>query len=265
MLITLTGRPGKGKTLTLVSIAYKNFIKKNPPLKVWWTEKIKRKPYVYDLSEYSDFPICFKKAKKGKIYYIKGYDSTPIPVSSIFSLKCRIFDLILENKFLPSANFYFDEIQAKYDSMDYKDFPDCIAHYMQAHRHFDNNIYTDSQSQSRIIKRILVLSEEYWNIEDFRKFFGIAICNIRCTWEKSASLEDNSSNNLISDFDYFRRFFRLKKIGSMYDSKYLRFLQEDSKPYKIELYNSLTMTKEDLLTSFFPSEQEKERLKHLRY
>ena len=265
MLTILTGKPGMGKTLTLTYFAYRNFKEKNPPFKVWWTEKIRRKPYVYDLSEYSDFPIVFKKPKKGKIYYIKGYDNTPIPVSIISSLQCRIFDLILDNKFLPGANFYFDEIQSKYDSMEYKDFPDAIAHYCQAHRHFDNNIYISSQSQSRIIKRLLVLAEEYWDIQSFRKIFGFAFCNIRRSWEMSASLENGMINDQIADVDYFRRIYRIKKIGNMYDSKYMRYLQENSKPYKINMYPSLQLTKDNLLSSFFPSVEEKDRLKRLRY
>ena len=48
------------------------------------------------------------------------------------------FDLTLNNKFKEGADFYIDEIQQKYDSMEYKDFPDSIAHYFQCHRHFDN-------------------------------------------------------------------------------------------------------------------------------
>lgn len=265
MLTILTGKPGMGKTLTLTYFAYKNFKEKNPPFKVWFTEKILRKKYIYDLSEYSDFPIVFKKPKKGKIYYIKGSDGIPIPVNSICSLKCRIFDLILDNKFLDGADFYFDEIQAKYDSMEYKDFPDAIAHYCQAHRHFDNNIYIASQSQSRIIKRILVLAEEYWSIQSFRKLFGFAFCTIRRSWEMSASLENGMINDEIADVDYFRKIFRIKKVGNMYDSKYMRYLQDDSKPYKIDMYDSLQLSKPDLLSSFFPSREEKEHLQKMRY
>lgn len=265
MLTILTGKPGMGKTLTLTSIAYSNFKSKNPVFRVWFTEHILRKRWVYDISEYSDFPIVFKRPKKGKIYYVKDDLGNIIPVDRVCSLKCRIFDLRLDNKFRDNANFYFDEIQAKYDSMEYKDFPDCIAHYCQAHRHFDNNIYISSQSQSRIIKRLLVLAEEYWDIQSFRKIFGFGICTIRRTWEMSASLENGMINDDIADVDYFRKFFKIKKVGNMYDSKYLRFLQQDSKPYISNMYDSLQLSKNDLLNSFFPSEQEKEQLKRLRY
>ena len=170
-IIIVDAKPGFGKTLLMTYFAYKNFKKKNPPLKVFWREKIRRKPYIYDLSEYSDFPIVFKRPKKKKGKYRKYYyyDSFNNVRESdhITSLKCRIFDMILDNKFRDGADFYIDEIQQKYDSMEYKDFPDSIAHYFQAHRHFDNNIYTNSQSQSRIIKRVLCLGEEYWSVYSF--------------------------------------------------------------------------------------------------
>lgn len=265
MLIILTGKPGMGKTLTMTYFAYKNFRRDNPRLKIFWTEKIRRKKYVYINKQYSDYPIVFLRPKKGRIFYVYDEKGTPVPTDHICSLKCRIFDLILDNKFQDGANFYFDEIQAKYDSMEYKDFPDSIAHYFQSHRHFDNNIYISSQSQSRIIKRILVNAEEYWNIQSFRKIFGFGICNIRRTWEMSASLENGMINDKLVDVDYFRKLFKLKKIGNLYDSKYLRFLQEDSKLYESKQYNSLQLSKNDLLNSFFPSNEEKEKIKKMRY
>ena len=267
-VIIVDAKPGFGKTLLMTYFAYKNFKQKNPPLKVWFTEHIKRKPYIYDLSEYSDFPIVFKRPKKKKKGYkiYRYYDSlNNISESThLTSLKFRIFDLILDNKFKEGANFYIDEIQQKYDSMEYKDFPDSIAHYFQAHRHFDNNIYTNSQSQSRIIKRVLCLGEEYWSVMSFRKILGFVIMHIRITFDMHNNLESNNGNTNV-DFVEKRIIFRLKKIGKMYDSKYLRYLQEDSKPYITSMYDSLQLNKEDLLNSFFASDEEREKLKKQRY
>lgn len=267
MLTLIFGKPGMGKTLTMTSLCYRNFKQKNPPLKVWFIEHILRKKYVYDLSEYSDYPILLKKPKKNKIYYY--YDENNEVKSSPYltSLKFRIFDLHLDNKFKEGANFYIDEIQQKYDSMEYKDFPDCIAHYCQSHRHFDNNIYICSQSQSRVIKRLVVLAEEYWDIRNFRVFFGrIVMCNIRCTWDMSANLENGIMNDDNIDVDYFRKFFRLKKIGKMYDSKYLRHLQDNTPTYHTSMYdNSLLLDKDTLLNSFFPSSDERKNLFDRRY
>lgn len=263
-VIIIDGKPGMGKSLLMTYFAYKNFKEKNPPLKVWFSEKIKRKPYIYNLSEYSDFPIVFKRPKKKKHYYFYDELNNVISSDSLCSLKCRIFDLTLNNKFKENANFYIDEIQQKYDSMEYKDFPDSIAHYFQCHRHFGNNIYTNSQSQSRIIKRVLCLGEEYWSIISFRKIFGFVIINVRISYDMHNNLESNNGN-FNTDFIEKRIIFRLKKIGSMYDSKYLRYLQNDSIPYRSCMFNSLQVDKNYILYSFFPTNEEREKLKKMRY
>ena len=266
MLVLITGKPGMGKTLTLTSICYKNFKQKNPPLKVWFREKILRKKWVYDLSEYSDYPILLKKPKKNKLYYYYDENNEIQCANYLTSLQFRIFDLHLDNKFIHGANFYIDEIQQKYDSMEYKDFPDCIAHYCQSHRHFDNNIYICSQSQSRVIKRLIVLAEEYWDIRNFRIFFGkLAMCNIRCTWDMSANLENGLMSDDLIDVEYFRKFFRINKIGHLYDSKYLRNLQEGARLYPSHMFNSLLLNKQMLLNSFFPSSDERKDLLGKRY
>ena len=205
-VIIIDAKPGFGKTLTMTYFAYQNFKKKNPPLKIWFREHILRKKWVYDLSEYSDFPILFKKKKKRKKYLIYNSSGEVIEVPEIMSLKFRIFDLYLENKFRDGANFYIDEIQQKYDSMEYKDFPDSIAHYFQCHRHFDNNIYTNSQSQSRIIKRVLCLGEEYYSIYSFRIIFGFVFLHIRVSYEMHNNLESNNGNSNI-DYDDKRIIF----------------------------------------------------------
>lgn len=263
-VIIIDAKPGFGKTLLMTYFAYQNFKKKNPPLKVWFTEKIKRKKWVYDISEYSDYPILFKKRKKKGNYLVYNSNGDVVPVNEIMSLKWRIFDLVLDNKFRPNADFYIDEIQQKYDSMEYKDFPDSIAHYFQCHRHFDNNIYTNSQSQSRIIKRVLCLGEEYYSIYSFRILFGFVFMHIRITYEMHNNLESNSGNTDV-DFEDKRIIFRIKKIGNMYDSKYLRHLQDNSSSYQTSMYNSLDLNKEDLLNSFFPSDEERKKIKEMRY
>ena len=139
-MILLTGKPGTGKTLTLTSFAYKNFKEKNPPLKIWFKEHILRKKHIYDLSEYSDYPIIFKRPKKNKTYLYYDENNEVKESSYLTSLKFRIFDLYLDNKFKDNADFYIDEIQCKYDSMEYKDFPDAIAHYYQNVYELDNNV-----------------------------------------------------------------------------------------------------------------------------
>lgn len=269
MLVIITGKPGMGKTLTLTDYARQCFKEDNPPLKVWFTEKILRKKWTYVNKIYSDYPIILKypskKHRNDLNFNVYDESNNIVQTNVISSLQGRIFDLTLDNKFPTGSKFFFDEIQAKYDSMDYKEFPDSIAHFCQAHRHFDSDIFISSQSQSRIIKRLVVLAEEYQDIRSFRKIFGFAIVHIRKTWDMSANLENGLYNDNISDVEYVRRIFRIKKVGKMYDSKYLRFLQQDSKPYKSKMYNSLQLSRNQLLTNFFPTDEEKERIKKLPY
>lgn len=263
-VIIIDAKPGFGKTLLMTYFSYQNFKRKNPPLKVWISEKIKRKKWVYDISEYSDFPILFKKPKKNKKYYVYNDNKEIVALPQITSLSTRIFDLNLKNKFREGANFYIDEIQQKYDSMEYKDFPDSIAHYFQCHRHFDNNIYTNSQNQDRIIKRVLCLGEEYYSIYSFRIILGFVIMHVRISYQMHNNLESNNGNYNV-DFDEKRFIFKIKKIGNMYDSKYLRHLQDNAKLYKSKMFDSLQLKEEDILYSFFPTEDEKEKLRKMRY
>lgn len=263
-LIIIDGKPGMGKTLLLTWFAYKDFKEKNPPLKVWFTNKFKKTKWVYDNSIYSDFPILLKKPKKNKTYFVYDDYSEVISSSFISSLKFRIFDLVLDNRFRSKSLFLIDEIQQKYDSMEYKDFPDSIAHYCQLHRHFDSNIVTCSQSQSRIIKRVLCLACEYWTIVSFKILFGFVILHIRVTFDMHNNLESNTGNFNV-DYEDRRIIFRLKNVGSMYDSKYCRHLQDNSKKYQTSMYNSLDLTKEQLLYQFFATDKERENLKKMRY
>ena len=263
-VVIVDAKPGFGKTLLMTYFAYKNFKDKNPPLKVWFTEKIKRKKYIYDLSEYSDFPILLKRKKKKKKYYYYDINGDILYSDSLYSLKFRIFDLYLGNKFLPNADFYIDEIQQKYDSMEYKDFPDSIAHYFQCHRHFNNNIYTNSQSQSRIIKRVLCLGEEYWSVESFKIRFGWCIMHVRISYDMHNNLESNSDDYKV-DCSHKRIIFKIKKIGSMYKSKYLENLQKDSSLYQTTMYDSLDLDKSQILHNFFPTFEERKALKERDY
>lgn len=259
-VIIVDAKPGFGKTLSMSWFALDNFKRKNPPLKIWFTEKILRKPYIYDLSEYSDFPILLKdKRKNGKPYYYKDINGDILSSDKLYTLSFRIFDLFCGHYFLPGANFYIDEIQQKYDSMEYKDFPDSIAHYFQCHRHFDNNIYTNSQSQSRIIKRVLCLGEEFWSIYSFRILLGFCIMHIRITYEMHNNLESNNGNLNVDSTDK-RLIFRIKKIGGRYSSKYLSAILDDTPPYQTKMYDSLYLTKEQILHNFFPTEEERKAL-----
>ena len=276
MLGLILGKPGKGKTLTLTDIGYRKFKKDNPPIKVWFFEKILRKKWVYTIHCYSDYPIIFKEPKTDKEgnYIItektrkyKFYDENNNVRESytISSIPLRIFNMTIDNRLQKDSTILIDEIQTKYDSMEYKDFPDSIAHFYQIHRHLDLDIFISSQSQSRVVKRVVVLSEEYNDIVSFHKIFRWAFLKIRRTWDMSANLENGVYNDSIADVEYYRKVINLKKVGKLYDSKYLRHLQDDSTSYPVLQFNSKTLSKEQLLYLFFPTIDEKKKLKNMRY
>ena len=112
MLVILTGKPGTGKTLTMTDYARRYFREDNPPLRVWFTEKILRKKWIYKLRIYSDYPITFLEPKKGRSYLVYNEEGIPVQVDRVSSLICRVFDLTLKNKFIDGAKFFFDETRS---------------------------------------------------------------------------------------------------------------------------------------------------------
>jgi hypothetical protein len=168
--------------------------------------------------------------------------------------------------FNDGACFYIDEIQAMYDSMEYKDFPDCIAHFFQAHRHLEyNRIYTNSQSLSRIIKRVLVVTEEYWKIKESRKLLWWVITDYELTWELSAGNETKVLSDDIVDRDYVTTKFKAKRVYDAYYTKYLKGLKEKGEKYPNIMWDNLQMSYDDIMYNFFPTQAEKEELANERY
>ena len=108
MLIIITGKPGTGKTLTLTDYARQCFKEDNPPLKVWFTEKILRKKWNYVNHIYSDYPIILKypskKHRNSLNFNVLDESGNIIQCNAISSLQGRIFDLTLDNKF-PTGQF----------------------------------------------------------------------------------------------------------------------------------------------------------------
>jgi hypothetical protein len=267
MVITITGRPGKGKTLNMVYEAIKDFKKDNSFIKRFWITKILRKEYLWKVNEYSNFPIILKPPKKNKKYKIEDFWTKEIiEVDKIGAYEIRLFDMRIKYNFNEHARFRIDEIQAMYDSMEYKDFPDCIAHFFQAHRHLDYDvIMTNSQSLSRIIKRVLVVTEEYWNIQTFHKFLGWVFVTYKLTWDLSAGNETKIVNDVIAEIEYSSRLFRCNKVFKAYNDKYLAGMKEKGIPYKNVMWKDLVMNYDTIMNTFFPTEEEKTELRNERY
>lgn len=283
----LSAPPGQGKTLNMTKIAIDIFKAQNP-----FFYRLKKSNILID-NIYSNYPILLWYQKEPfkyldgsnnlrdsvplkKIYdeelkqeYYQECDKEEAEKYGCFSNKLRFTDMRIKWKFLVGASFFIDEIQYIYDSMEYKDFPDCIAHFFQVHRHLSYNmIYTNSQSLSRVIKRVLCVSEEFWNVielKQYKLFPFLSKTTFKITTDIIGS--KNSENDLVEDrnAEYITQRFFNKRVYNGYITKYLGALNEDLPQYKTEPYESLKMSKSDILKGFMISNKEKEELKEMLF
>lgn len=175
----------------------------------------------------------------------------------------------LKYNFGVDASFFIDELQYIYDSMEYKDFPDCIAHFFQIHRHLMYNmIYTNSQSLSRVIKRVLCVSEEFWNVVELKQYLLLPFLS-KTTFKITTDIigSKNSENDLREDFnaEYVTDRFFNKRVYRGYITKYLGALNDGLPFYNKGQYESLKMEKKEILNGFMISNKEKEELKEMLF
>lgn len=280
-VISITAPPGGGKTLIMTYLGIKEFRLDNPRL-----ARLK-KDYKYKINIYSNYPILLHYQKKpflvdrnnGKVEHsvplkfeyneeLRKEILTPCDLKDavfygVFSNKLNFTDMRIKYRFNFNATFLIDEIQYIYDSQDYKDFPDCIAHFFQVHRHLGyNKIYTNSQSLSRIIKRVLNVSEEFYNIIEYKKYLLLPFLS-RCSFKITYDISDGKEKeNKVKEDDFIKdlRFFH-KRIYNAYATRYLSYLNNGLPEYNNVGYTSLIMEKSDILSSFIVSNDKKEELK----
>lgn len=283
----ISAPPGAGKTLNMTRLAialYKeanNFFKRH------------NENYVHYNSIYSNYPILlWYQKKKFKYMLPNGLIKTSEPIKKIydeklkceyyvickeeereyygcFSMKIKFTDMRLTYDFGDDASFFIDELQYIYDSMEYKDFPDCIAHFFQVHRHLCcNMIYTNSQSLARVIKRVLCVSEEFWNVIELKTYkllpflskveFKITTDIIGSKNSENEKYEDNRAI-------YEKTYFLNKRVFNGYITKYLGALKDGLPYYNCQNFESLKMTKQDIMKGFIISNKEKEELKEMLF
>lgn len=289
MAVRILSAPvGKGKTLNLSRIAIKLYKDENTFL------KRHKKDYIHYNSIYSNYPILLWYQKKQFKYRLpngKIFDSVPIKkvvnnetgleyysicrvgeqeYFGVFSIKINFIDMRISWNFGKDASFFIDEIQYIYDSVEYKDFPDCIAHFFQVHRHLGYNmIYTNSQSLSRVIKRVLCVSEEFWNVLEFKPklflFPFLAKVKFKVTYDIDTSKSSENERHEKDYIDYNTIIFFNKRVFNSYITKYLGILNKDLNFYDMETYNDLLMSKQDILRSFNVSKEEKEKLINMEF
>ena len=287
----LSAPPGHGKTLNMTRIAIELFKEANPYL------KRNKKDYVFYNPIYSNYPILLWYQKKPFKYMAPNgtiQDSVPLKMTydesidksyyqkcekneaekfGVFSNKVKFTEMRLTFNFGYGASFFIDELQYIYDSMEYKDFPDCIAHFFQVHRHLNYNmIYTNSQSLSRVIKRVLCVSEEFWNVVNLKTgiFFGLLFkWYTRVDFKITTDIinSKNSENDLREDpnAEYLTKRFINKRTFNGYITKYLGALNDCLPIYDLGQYDSLKMNKSDILKGFMVNNEEKEKLKEMLF
>lgn len=283
----LSAPPGHGKTLNMTRIAISLFKEQNPffyrikegnilynniysnyPILLWYQNK----PF-----NYIDGSMVFRKSVPlKKIYdeelkqeYYQECKEEEAEKFGCFSNKIRFTDMRLKYKFDENASFFIDELQYIYDSMEYKDFPDCIAHFFQVHRHLSYNmIYTNSQSLSRVIKRVLCVSEEFWNVIELKQYKLFPFLS-KVTFKITTDIinSKNSENDLREDLnaEYETIRFFNKRVYNGYITKYLGALNEELPQYPTEPYQSLKMAKKDIIKGFMITNNEKEELKEMLF
>lgn len=283
----LSAPPGHGKTLNMTRIAIKLFKEQNPKLK-----RIKE-DYIFYNPIYSNYPILVWYQKKPFKYYAPGgevMESIPIKWTydeeiqkyyykkcekeeaekyGVFSNRVRFTDMRLKYNFGTDASFFIDELQYIYDSMEYKDFPDCIAHFFQVHRHLSYNmIYTNSQSLSRVIKRVLCVSEEFWNVVELKQYLLLPFLS-KVTFKITTDINTskNDENDLKEDPNATYetvRFFN-KRVYRGYITKYLGELNKNLPFYNKGQFEDLKMDKQEIIKGFMISNAEKEELKEMLF
>lgn len=283
----LSAPPGHGKTLNMTRIAIKlfreenNFFKRhkknyvfynsiysNYPILVWY----QKKPFKYKFSDeriFDSVPLKMTYDEKLKTSYYKRCDEKAAEVYGCFSRKVRFTDMRLKYNFGEDASFFIDELQYIYDSMEYKDFPDCIAHFFQVHRHLSYNmIYTNSQSLSRVIKRVLCVSEEFWNVVELKKYLLLPFLSkveFKITTDIINSKNNENDLNEDKNAEYVTVRFFNKRVFNGYITKYLGQLNEGLPNYPYSTYDDLKMDKSDIIKGFMIPNNEKEELKEMLF
>ena len=254
----ITAPPGTGKTFNMTRVALKEFDYQNPKKTIFFKKLFKRK-VIYNNTIYSNYPIMLREFKK-KVYWLDGAKNLHY-TNKIYSNKIKLTDMRLKYKFCEEASFYIDEIQYMYDSQEYSAFPDCIAHFFQVHRHLSYNyIYTNSQSIARVIKKVLCVSEEYWNILSLNFYFGfLGRTKFRVTYDINTS-KNNENMDVTSSEELVKKWFFTKRIFRAYDTKYLSSLNENLPIYNKGVWDNLKVTKKEILGGFLLSKAEKDEL-----
>ena len=163
--------------------------------------------------------------------------------------------------FPEGTSIFIMEVQLCYDSTEYNKFPDIIAAFLQAHRHGGiRDIFFDSQSMSRIIKKMRIIACERWQIlwtfhlNNMIPFIPLGITKYKICYDT----EEEQTSDLGNETRV--RFFNTKKVSNSYDTCCLSALWQYATPFDRGCYNSLKMTYEDVADIYFKNKEFKTQI-----
>lgn len=233
MVIAVCGKPGSGKTLFATYMIKKAFNKENS----FFDRKLSKKPKFYN-NVYSNYPVNLCK--------------------NIYSNKVNLLDFEKFHKWKMDSVIVLDEIQAYFDSIEFKKIPKNISMNLQFHRHFGiDTIYFLSQDPSRIPKVFRVLAQEWYQIKYHFKipllgiaFFKYTIWNREEDYNMPSNLTRFERKNVAYDYKNKIKFFRYKKIYKSYDTKYLKSLVDNKDIFSSGSYCQNYLTQNEILENF---------------
>lgn len=238
-VISINGRPGMGKSVLATYRQLVQYRKENGFFRRCYN-KITKKPLIYN-NVYSNFPICLDRKKQ------------------IYSRKFTLYDFEKFWRYPMDTQIVIDEIQAYYDSSEWKDVPANVRTNFQFHRHFGiKNIFIISQDPGRVPTIFKKLAEEFHDIDKFYKFkipftnLGIGLLKINVYYR----VEDFGlptcvrKKEVAYKFSKKWRFFSLSGPFNSYDTKCMSALVENEPMLDNENWTSLKMSKQDILDIF---------------
>lgn len=231
-VVIVNGVPGKGKTLNLTREAISQYKCANTIFhKIY--RKIKHEPIIKNVI-YSSYPILLDKKRQ------------------VYSHKVSIYDLTFANRFPKGSSIFIMEIQLCYDSEEYKLFPDIIAAFLQAHRHGGiRDIFFDSQSMSRIIKKMRIIACERWQVLwtfHLSRFIPFIPLGITC-YKIRYDTEEEKTSDLSSQIVV--KFFNSSRVSKAYDTTCLSALWNNSIDFDRGCYTGLKMDYYDIVRTYF--------------
>ena len=110
--------------------------------------------------------------------------------------------------------------------------------------------------------------EEFWNVINLKTYLLLPFLSkveFKITNDIMGSKNDENDKKTDVNAEYQTVYFLNKRVFNGYITKYLGALKEGLPYYKCENYESLKMSKSDIMKGFIVSNKEKEELKEMLF